>query len=131
MNQDPDSDAVSADTAPDTIPRNNRASSDSPPVRQLPSTEDERPAFDRERFPDGFYPGLIVFLDRVRGRGVVRSYSGREIRFEFPFVTVVGGPLGGRLAGIELLNQGDTVGFDVGWTSRGLRVTTIKPAAKV
>jgi hypothetical protein len=75
-----------------------------------------------------FYSGLIIFLDRARGRGTVRSYSGREIRFEFPFVSVVGAPLGGRAPGINLLKEGDSVGFDVGWTSKGLRVTTIRPA---
>jgi len=31
------------------------------------------------------------------------------------------------MPGIELLKEGDRVGFDVGWTSSGLRVTTIKP----
>lgn len=94
-----------------------------------PAPDDEKEAFDRERFPDSFYPGVIMVLDRVRGRGIIRAYSGREIRFEFPFVTVVGAPLGGRTPGIELLRQGDRVGFDVGWTSNGLRVTTIKPAS--
>lgn len=75
-----------------------------------------------------FYRGLIVYLDRVRGRGAIRSYSGREISFQFPYVAVVGAPIGGHAPGIDRLNQGDTVGFDVGWTSRGLRVTQIKPA---
>ena len=84
-------------------------------------------ALDAERPPDNFYGGIIVRLDRARGRGVVRSLSGRDISFEFPFVTVIGAGLGGRMPGIELLNEGDRVGFDVGWTSRGLRVTTIKP----
>jgi len=83
--------------------------------------------FDSERFPDNFYKGLIVFLDRIRGRGVIRSFSGREIPFEFPFVSVVGAPIGRKRAGIELIKEGDSVGFDVGWTSSGLRVTRIKP----
>ncbi|MBV8056284.1 MAG: hypothetical protein JO071_13700 [Deltaproteobacteria bacterium] len=91
---------------------------------------DEKEAYDRERFPGGFYPGFIVSLDRMRGRGVIRSHSGREIRFEFPFVSVAGAALGGRAPGIDLLHQGDRVGFDVGWTSKGLRVTTIKPTRK-
>lgn len=94
------------------------------------SADGEKGAFDRERFPDAFYPGVIVLLDRVRGRGMIRAYSGREIRFEFPFVSVVGAALGGRTPGIELLHQGDRVGFDVGWTSKGLRVTTIKPSIR-
>jgi hypothetical protein len=82
---------------------------------------------DDGRLVGNFYSGLIVFLDRVRGRGTIRSWSGREIPFEFPFVSVIGAPLGGRLAGIQLIRQGDMVGFDVGWTSKGLRVTRIKP----
>ncbi len=83
--------------------------------------------FDKEHFPDNFYRGTIVRLDRGRGRGVLRSQSGREIRFQFPYVEVVGAPLGGNFPGINLVNQGDEVGFDVGWTSHGLRVTKLKP----
>jgi hypothetical protein len=102
---------------------------DSKTGKRSQTGDNEREAFDRERFPDGFYLGLIVFLDPVRGRGLIRSYSGRELRFEFPFVSVVGAPIGGRYPGIDLLHQGDRVGFDVGWISKGLRVTKIKPAA--
>ncbi|HEY6393867.1 MAG TPA: hypothetical protein VIX12_00545 [Candidatus Binataceae bacterium] len=83
--------------------------------------------YDSERFPGNFYQGMILRLDRTRGRGVVRSHSGREIQFEFPFVSVIGAGIGGRMPGIELLKEGDVVGFDVGWTSKGLRVTTIRP----
>src|SRR6266849_9516008 len=86
--------------------------------------EDE---FDAERFPQNFYHGIIVRLERGRGWGLVRSPSGREIPFQFPFVSVVGAPIGGRMPGIQLLREGARVGFDVGWTSKGLRVTTIKP----
>lgn len=86
-------------------------------------------AFNNEQFPGNFYSGLIVFLDRVRGRGLIRSFTGREIPFQFPFVSIVGAPIGRTLAGIELIKEGDSIGFDVGWTSNGLRVTRIKPAA--
>jgi hypothetical protein len=86
--------------------------------------------FDAERFPGNFYRGMIMRLDRVRGRGAVRSHQGREVLFEFPFVEIAGAPLGGRFPGIDLLSEGDSVGFDVGWTSSGLRVTTIKPARR-
>jgi hypothetical protein len=95
------------------------------------SEGDVKPAneqFDSDNIRGNFYAGLIVFLDRARGRGIIRSHSGREIRFEFPFVSVIGAALGGRAPGIDLLSEGDSVGFDVGWTSRGLRVTMIKPA---
>ena len=83
--------------------------------------------FDSERFPGNFYQGMILKLDRARGRGVLQSHSGKEIPFEFPFVSVVGAPVGGSMPGIELLNEGDVVGFDVGWTSKGLRATIIRP----
>lgn len=84
--------------------------------------------FDAERFPDNFYRGMILKLDRARGRGVVRAHSGREFAFQFPFVDIAGAPLGGPMPGIDLLNEGDSVGFDLGWTSKGLRVSMIKPA---
>jgi hypothetical protein len=84
--------------------------------------------FDSERFPDNFYRGMIARLDRARGRGLVRSHQGRELPFQFPFVQVTGAPIGGRFPGIDLLNEGDSVGFDVGWTSSGLHVTVIRPA---
>jgi len=69
-------------------------------------------------------------LDRVRGRGLIRSFSGKEIAFRFPYVQVAGAPLGGKMPGINLLREGDSVGFDVGWTSHGLCVTTIRPASR-
>ena len=83
--------------------------------------------YDSEHFPGNFYPGMILKLDRSRGRGIVRSHSGKEIRFEFPFVAVIGAGISGSMPGIELIGEGDIVGFDVGWTSKGLRVTTINP----
>jgi hypothetical protein len=83
--------------------------------------------FDGKRFPGNFYPGMIMRLDRTRRRGVIRSHSGKEIPFEFRFVTILGPEIGQKALGIEALNEGDSVGFDVGWTSRGLRVTIIRP----
>jgi hypothetical protein len=83
--------------------------------------------FEGDRYPGNFYQGMILSLDRARGRGVVRSHSGREVPFQFPHVRVVGAGIGGVMPGIELLREGDVVGFDVGWTSGGLRVTTIQP----
>ena len=59
-----------------------------------------------------------AMLERGRGSGLIRSMSGREIPFQFPFVQVVGAPLGGKMPGIQLLREGARVGFDVGWTSR-------------
>ena len=127
MNQHPSNGPVSDGRRPDGGLQDSKSSSER---TGKPSQPTEEAAFDHERFPDGFYPGIIVFLDGVRGRGVIRSYSGREIQFEFPFVSVVGAPIGGRTPGMDRLHQGDRVGFDVGWTSKGLRVTTIKPHVK-
>jgi hypothetical protein len=83
--------------------------------------------YDSERFPGNFYRGMILKLDRARGKGILRSHSGREFEFVFPFVRVIGAKIGGKASGMELLNEGDVVGFDVGWTSKGLKVTTISP----
>ena len=83
--------------------------------------------YDSGKFPENFYQGIIIRLERGRGSGLIRSMSGREIPFQFPFVQVVGAPLGGKMPGIQLLREGARVGFDVGWTSKGLRVTTIRP----
>jgi hypothetical protein len=84
--------------------------------------------YDSERFPSNFYSGRLIRLDRARGRGLLRSQTGREIPFQFPHVLIIGAPIGGRMPGIDLLHEGDTVGFDVGWTSKGLLVTAIKPS---
>jgi len=99
---------------------------DQPAITAEPPSAEEPQAHQE----DNFYRGLIVFLDRARGRGTIRSASGRELHFQFPYVRVVGAPLGGRAPGLDWLRQGDPVGFDVGWTSRGLRVTLINPPGR-
>ena len=71
------------------------------------------------------YVGLLVRFSPVRGVGVVRSESGREIPFDLRFCQVAGEPRGIRSAGA--LDVGLSVAFDVGWTSSGLRATWIKP----
>jgi hypothetical protein len=69
-----------------------------------------------------YYRGRIVKLQRGAGRGRLRSVStGRDIPFVFQFVTMVGPH--GRF---EDLREGMEVGFDVSWTSRGLRVSVIR-----
>jgi hypothetical protein len=74
--------------------------------------------FETSRFP--FYIGTIVRVNYGSGSGVLRTGNGREIRFLQPFVDI----LDGRK--LHELTEGMQVGFDVGWTSRGLRVTLIK-----
>ncbi len=89
----------------------------SPRDSTLPVDEAEIPD---EPYGQRFYHGTIVRVQYGRGTGLLRTGSGREIRFTAPFVDF----LDGRR--IEDLTEGMVVGFDVGWTSRGLRVTRIK-----
>lgn len=72
-----------------------------------------------------FYRGTLIQLSRGGGRGLVRSMqTGREIPFEREHAVV----LGPRDAtGWVELREGMSVGYDVGWTSRGLRVTKLFP----
>lgn len=67
-----------------------------------------------------FYRGVVCKLHRSPERGKVRSASGREVPFTFAHL---------RMAGshrrFEDLHEGLEVGYDVGWTSKGLRVHVI------
>jgi hypothetical protein len=83
------------------------------------SAEPERPA---DEGGERFYRGVITRVYYGSESGTLRSEtSGREYRFKFPFVEIRG-PIP-RIGG---LREGMSVGFDVGWTSGGLRVTVIK-----
>lgn len=73
-----------------------------------------------EAAPDRFYAGTIRRIYSGAGFGLVRSDSGREIPFAAAHVVI-----GGRVGRFEELREGMRVGFDVGWTSRGLRVTRL------
>lgn len=73
-----------------------------------------------------FYRGTLIHVSRGGGRGVVRSLqTGREIPFEREHMVVLA-PRDG--SGWFELREGMIVGYDVGWTSRGLRVTKLFPA---
>ena len=71
---------------------------------------------------DWYYRGTIkrVYYGSESGT-LVSDASDREYHFKFPFVQILG-PIP-RVGG---LREGMAVGFDVGWTSRGLRVTVIR-----
>lgn len=77
--------------------------------------------FQLQTVRDSFYVGRIVKLRRGSRSGVIEALgSGRRIPFEWPLV---------RLIGAEKLDDlavGMEVGFDVSWTSRGLKVSAIK-----
>jgi len=71
---------------------------------------------------DHYYRGVISRVFYGSETGTVRSEaSGREYRFKWPFVEIRG-----PIPRVDGLREGMTVGFDVGWTSRGLIVTTIR-----
>ena len=85
------------------------------------SEDDERTPADLEVRPgDRFYRGTVLKLNHGRGTGLIRTGNGREVRFELPLVEFL------DERRIRDLAEGMVVGFDVGWTSRGLRVTQIK-----
>ena len=68
-----------------------------------------------------YYQGRLVRLLRGTESGVVRSAStGRDVPFDFRFVD-----MRGPLRRFDELREGMEVGYDVGWTSSGLRVTAI------
>ena len=71
---------------------------------------------------DHFYHGVISKIFWSNETGVIRSDSGRDIPFVFAFVTLLGAPR----QDINFLRPGMRVGFDVGWTSKGLRASVIK-----
>ena len=79
---------------------------------------DDRPVAD---LIGNYYRGRVHKLSRGAQRGTIRSATGRNIPFVFPHVTMVG--LHHRF---EDLREGQEVGYDVSWTSKGLRVHVIR-----
>ena len=67
-----------------------------------------------------FYVGTILRLHPGSRSGVVRTGSGRDVPFVASGVRFLGE------GGFGALREGMQVGFDVGWTSRGVRVTLIR-----
>jgi len=82
---------------------------------------DEPLELDAAHFIDKFYRGTILKLSRGAERGTIRSASGRNIAFLFPHVTLVG-----PHQSFGDLHEGLEVGYDVSWTSKGLRVNIIR-----
>jgi hypothetical protein len=84
--------------------------------------QDNDQTLDDGRPGDRFYQGVIQKITWENETGVVRSNSGKTLPFAFDYVTLLGAPR----HDIRFLSEGMRVGFDVGWTSRGLRITVIK-----
>jgi hypothetical protein len=81
---------------------------------------DENPVGDAAS-GDKFYHGIVCALQRGSQRGTIRSTSGREIPFVFAYVTMLG-----PHRRFDDLYEGLQIGFDVSWTSKGLRVCVIR-----
>lgn len=85
----------------------------------VPEFEDgvAEPAQEQGRY----YRGVITRVYYGSESGMLRSEaSGREYPFRYPFVEIRG-----AIPRIDGLREGMVVGFDLGWTSRGQRVTVI------
>lgn len=74
---------------------------------------------------DFYHQGVITKLFPSNNTGVVRTESGRELTFSYELVILCG-----EVHSPLELKVGDPVGYDLGWTSSGLRVTTIKTYPK-
>jgi hypothetical protein len=69
-----------------------------------------------------YYRGVITRVYYGSESGTLTSEAtGREYHFKHPFVQIIG-----PIPRVDGLREGMSVGFDVGWTSRGLRVTVIR-----
>lgn len=68
-----------------------------------------------------YHRGVISKLFPSNNLGIVRTESGREIPFSFQMVVLLG-----PVKNPHDLREGQEVGYDVGWTSNGLRVTKIR-----
>ena len=71
--------------------------------------------------PDLYYRGVITKLFPSNNTGLIRTQSGREIAFSYSLVVLLG-----HIKSPNNLREGQEVGYDLGWTSNGLRVTVIK-----
>ena len=70
---------------------------------------------------DFYHQGVITKLFPSNNIGVVRTESGRELTFSYDLVILVGE----TKSPLEL-KVGEPVGYDLGWTSNGLRITKLK-----
>lgn len=70
---------------------------------------------------DFYHQGVITKLFPSNNTGVVKTESGRELTFSYELVII-----SGEVKSPLDLKVGDAVGYDLGWTSNGLRITKLK-----
>jgi hypothetical protein len=92
--------------------------SDDPDDSELDDAGTGEPAGEQGRY----YRGVITRVYYGSESGTLRSEaSGREYTFRYPFVEIRA-----AIPRVDGLREGMAVGFDLGWTSRGRRVTVIR-----
>jgi len=77
------------------------------------------------QWDDRYHHGVITKLFPSNNTGFVRTESGREVPFSYELVIMLG-----KIKDPHALKEGDVVGYDLGWTSSGLRITKIKTYPK-
>ena len=70
---------------------------------------------------DHYHHGVVTRLFPSNNTGIVRTESGRELTFSYELVILCG-----EAKTPADLREGERVGYDLGWTSSGLRITKIK-----
>src|ERR1700757_3836700 len=75
--------------------------------------------------PDLYHHGVITKLFPSNNTGIVRTESGRELPFSYELVILCG-----EAKTVQDLKEGERVGYDLGWTSSGLKITKIKTYPK-
>ena len=81
--------------------------------------------FPTAKINDRYHHGVITKLFPTNNTGVVRTEGGRELTFSYELVI-----LSGEAKTPADLTEGEPVGYDLGWTSNGLRITKIKTYPK-
>ncbi|MBM4262694.1 MAG: hypothetical protein FJ145_14840 [Deltaproteobacteria bacterium] len=74
---------------------------------------------------NSYHHGTITKLFPSNNMGIVRIESGREVPFSYEFVILLG-----RAKSPLDLTEGEAVGYDLGWTPKGMMVTKIKTYPK-
>lgn len=74
---------------------------------------------------DQYHHGVVTKLFPSNNTGIVRTESGRELTFSYELVILCG-----EAKKPTDLTEGEPVGYDLGWTSSGLRITKIKTYPK-
>jgi hypothetical protein len=94
-------------------------------MRGVGLPEDKQGTEEKEEKKDLFHHGIITKLFPSNNMGLVRTESGREVPFSFELVL-----LSGEAKKPSDLKEGQEVGYDMGWTSKGLRITKIRVYSK-